>query len=145
MKKIVCTKKKKNASAMHNVNSKKKNPKNSGRKHKLIDWELVDNMLIAHCTGVEVAAALGIDSQTFSRAVKRVKKVDFDSYQQQKRAVGKELLRRKMFSQAMKDQNTTERIFLSKNLLGFSDKQNTDITSGGQPLSLPDITIKERD
>jgi hypothetical protein len=124
--------------------NKKHNPKNAGRKRKLIDWELVDNMLIAHCKGVEVAAALGIDRQTFYRAVKKDKKVDFDTYQQQKQAIGKELLRRKMFSQAMKDSNTTERIFLSKNLLGYTDKQQQDIKVEGT-ITLPDITIKARD
>ena len=100
----------------------------AGRKRKVIDWALVDNMLIAHCTGTEVAAALGMKcADTLYLAVKEKFKMDFSAYQQQKQATGKELLRRKMFSQALKDNNTTERIFLSKNLLGYSDKEQAKI------------------
>lgn len=125
---------------------KKTGGKREGAGHKQIpiDWAIADEMLEAGCDGAAVARRMGCHPDTFYNAVKRKFGLDFSAYKAQKAADGAEALRLKMYREAMKDGNTTERIFLAKNLLGFTDNQQQHIKVEGT-ITLPDITIKARD
>ena len=86
-----------------------------GRKRIIIDWNRVDRMLEAGCTGVEIAAALAIDDNTLFRACKRDNKIDFGNYSRQKRESGKTM-----------DGNVTMQIWLGKQRLGQSEKTHAE-------------------
>lgn len=94
-----------------------------GRKKAKIDWNKVDKLLEAGCTGVEIAASLGVHYDTLARACKSEKKTNFADYLQEKRASGDSLLRAAQFKSAMSG-NTSMQIWLGKNRLGQSDKPN---------------------
>lgn len=96
--------------------------KKTGRPLTVINWKQVDQMCGIRCTGEEQAAILGISYDTLEAACKREKKMSFPDYFAQKSANGKMSLRRKQYSQAMEG-NTTMLIWLGKNWLGQTDKQ----------------------
>ena len=86
-----------------------------------IDFDLVDTMLEAGCTGTEVAARLGMHEDTLTNRIKDEKKMGFSAYRQQKIAKGDQLLRETLFAKA-KNGDTTSLIFLGKTRLGMSEK-----------------------
>lgn len=87
-----------------------------------IDWDKVDRMLEAGCTGKEVASSLGIHEDTLYRAVVREKEVDnFAAYRSTRRAAGDSLLRMKQFEVMMRGDKTML-IWLGKQRLGQADK-----------------------
>ena len=98
-----------------------------------IDWERVDSMCKIQCTGEEIASVLDIDYDTLASACKRDKKLSFSDYIGQKKLGGKASLRRNQWKLAQ-DGNATMLVWLGKNMLGQTDKTETDITSGGKPI-----------
>jgi len=93
----------------------------AGRPKIKIDWASVDQMLLIQCTGEEIAGVLGIDYDTLQNHCKELKKKDFSEYSLGKREGGRASLRRKQWKLA--DKNASMAIFLGKNLLEQSDKQ----------------------
>lgn len=91
------------------------------RPQKEIDWNLVDNLLIAGCTGPEVAAALGISVITLYHRTPKDKDITFNEYAQKFRSKGDSMLRTVQFKKAMSGDNT-QLIWLGKNRLGQRDK-----------------------
>lgn len=87
------------------------------RPRKKIDKELVEKLAIIHCTTKEIAHVVGCSTDTLERRFSEVIHKGKD--------IGRMSLRRKMYQKAMDQDNTTMQIFLSKNLLGYSD--NVDI------------------
>ena len=104
----------------------------AGRPKAIIDWRRVDQMLMAQCTAVEIASALGISTDTLTRACLREQKADFAEYSQQKRAKGHATAKEIFYKQAWIDKNdgqqSTRQIFWLKNHAGFSDKVETQIS-----------------
>lgn len=85
-----------------------------------IDWRKVDELLIAGCSGVEVAAYFAMHPQTFYDRVSAQYKVGFTEYLQEKRSKGDSLLRAKQYAKAMgfcKDGDNTMLVWLGKNRL----------------------------
>jgi hypothetical protein len=82
-----------------------------------IDWEKVDELLEYGCTGVEIAARLGITGETLYERTQREKGASFSLYANEKRAKGDTLLREYQFKQAKKG-NITMLIWLGKQRLG---------------------------
>lgn len=93
------------------------------RPKKEIDFRKVDSYLLAQCSGAGIADLLGVHPDTLYRATEELYKMTFSAYSQQKRQSGKELLRKKLFDIAMKG-NVTMLIWLSKNYLNMTDKQD---------------------
>ncbi len=93
-----------------------------GRPKATIDWNDVGEMLKAGCDATAIATTLGISTDTLYVRSKKDNKLDFSAYSQQKRAAGNDLLRRKQFEVAMSG-NVSMLIWLGKNRLGQSDKQ----------------------
>jgi len=101
---------------------KKENPKPVGNPQKEIDWKIVDNLLIAGCTGVEIAERLGIHPDTLYQRCTMEKGSDWSAYLQSKRARGNSLLREKQYHQAVVKGNTTILMHLFRHRLGEWDK-----------------------
>jgi hypothetical protein len=94
-----------------------------------IDWKQVENLLMAGCSGVEIAASLGIHENTLYKRCKDDLKVEFVAFSQQNKAKGDCLLKAKQFESAIKDKNTPMQIWLGKQRLGQKEKTDLEINS----------------
>jgi len=108
-----------------------------------IDWKQVENLLMAGCSGVEIAASLGIHENTLYKRCKDDLKVEFVAFSQQNKAKGDSLLKAKQFETAIKDKNVPMQIWLGKNRLNQTDKSQTDLTTKGDKIEIvpPQINI----
>lgn len=106
-----------------------------GRKKAIIDWNQVDQGLIAGATGTKIAFQLGIHAETLYNHCKEEKKMDFSAYSQQKRAHGDVLLLVAQFDEAVRNRDRGLLIWLGKNRLGQSDKQEV-AHKGNIPLQV---------
>ncbi len=97
----------------------------AGRPKASIDWDIVDKYLQAHCDGAAIAGLFGIHPNTLYLACEEKYKINFSEYSAKKRGEGKEMLRAKMFEQAMAGDKTML-IWLSKQYLGMSEKQEVE-------------------
>jgi hypothetical protein len=102
-----------------------KEEKKKGRPLADIDWDKVDSMCKIQCTGDEVASVLNLSYDTLQRACKREKGMSFADYLPQKALAGKASLRRTQWKTATGG-NPTMQIWLGKNMLGQTDKQEID-------------------
>jgi hypothetical protein len=91
-----------------------------GRPKKDIDPELVRRMASIQCTTPEIAAALGVSEDTIERRFAGILKVG--------REHGKTSLRRHMWKAATEKGNITMMIWLSKNILGMTDRVESNNT-----------------
>jgi hypothetical protein len=99
----------------------------AGRKKVNIEWKTVENLLMSYCSGVEIAAHLGIHENTLYNRCKIDKKMDFVAFSQEKKAKGDSLLKAKQFESAVTDKSIPMQIWLGKQRLGQKDKSETDI------------------
>ena len=99
----------------------------NGRPRVEIDWNTFDALCGVQCTLAELAAHLGVSEDTIERAVKRERGMSFADYFAQKRKAGFVSLRRKQWELAMAG-NPTMLIFLGKQWLGQSDKQEVAVS-----------------
>ncbi len=93
-----------------------------GRKEAIIDWEIVDNLLIAACPGTEIADHIGISASTLYLHCEKEKKTNFSAYSQQKRSKGNNLIRAAQFDEAVRKRDRGMLIWLGKNRLSQSDR-----------------------
>lgn len=93
----------------------------AGRPAAIIDWKAVDRLLQAGCTGVQIAARLGIHAETLYDNCKREHKSDFSVYSQQKKEHGETLLHEQQFALAMKG-NLGMLVWLGKQRLGQKER-----------------------
>lgn len=105
-----------------------------------IDWEEAGKLIEAGCDGVEVAAHFGCDSETLYNRCKSDLKIGFTDFLRQNRSKGNARLKQKQFEAALDDKDRGMLIWLGKQRLGQSDKQQTEISITEQPL-LPDEDI----
>ena len=96
-----------------------------------IDWDVVGEYLMAGCSGVEVAAQLGIHENTLYQRCKSDLGVDFVAFKQEKQASGESLLRKVQFDAAIKDKDRAMLIWLGKQRLGQKEKGEQDIKVDG--------------
>ena len=98
--------------------------------HIPIDWKQVENLLMAGCSGTEVAAALGIHPDTlYLRVVSELKYESFTAYSAEFKQKGDSLLKAKQFESAIKDKNIPMQIWLGKQRLGQKDKTDLEVNS----------------
>jgi IS30 family transposase len=83
---------------------------------KTVDWIKVDKLLEAGCSGVEIAASLGIHPQTLYDRCEKEKDTEFSVYSQQKKQSGDTLLRNAQFEKAL-DKDNMMLIWLGKQRL----------------------------
>ena len=97
-----------------------------GRPKAEVDVEILKNLASIGCPTYEIASVMNVSARTLKR--------NFAEIIEQNREKGKASLRKKMYDKAVRKDNTMMQIFLSKNMLGMSDKvQQTNVT---EPLPL---------
>ncbi len=96
-----------------------------------IDWNLVAEYLEAGCSGVEIAAQLGVHENTLYQRCKSDLEKDFVAFKQEKQASGESLLRKVQFDAAIKDKDRAMLIWLGKQRLGQKEKGEQDIKVDG--------------
>lgn len=96
-----------------------------------IDWEIVAEYLMAGCSGVEVAAQLGIHENTLYQRCKSDLGVEFVAFKQEKQASGDSILRKVQYEAAIKDKDRAMLIWLGKQRLGQKEKAEQDIKVEG--------------
>jgi hypothetical protein len=88
---------------------------------KVIDWDMVDKLLIAGCNGMQVAARIGVSHDTlYVRCVNERGKI-FSAYRQEKISIGDGMLHATQFSLAM-EKDRSMLIWLGKQRLNQKDK-----------------------
>lgn len=103
--------------------------KNKGGRPKVhnFDYEQITRLGELMCTRSEIAHVLGCNVSTIKRDQKALDAID-TGY-----SLGKMKLRRAMMRNACENMNAAVQIFLSKNLLGYSDQGQMD-GEASQPL-----------
>ena len=96
---------------------KRENPRPNGRAKLEIDWDRVDHMLEAGCTGVNVASSIGCHPDTLYHRCLDERGVGFSQYAASKKACGDSRLYERQFDLAVEG-NVTMLIFLGKVRLG---------------------------
>ncbi len=77
---------------------------------------------MAGCSGVEIAAQIGVHENTLYQRCKSDLGVDFVAFKQEKQAAGESLLRKVQFDTAVKDKDRTMLVWLGKQRLGQKEK-----------------------
>lgn len=99
-------------------------PKNKGgRPKKIIDQKQFEELCKIQCTQEEIQAVLNVQDDTIQRWCKETYGKGFSEVFKQKREGGHASLRRSQWLTATEDRNPTMQIFLGKNYLGQTDKQ----------------------
>lgn len=98
---------------------------------KHIDWELVDEFLLAGCTGTEIASHFDMHPETFYDRVAAEKGTGFTDYSSQKRCKGQSILRYAQYKKAIgatdKGDNTLL-IWLGKQRLNQKEANDISVT-----------------
>ena len=111
-----------------------------GRPTKEIDWKEFEKLCFLQCSIVEMCEWLHVTGKTLQRRVKEQYGETFSAVFAKKRVGGLISLRRNMFR--MSEKNPAVAIFLAKNFLGMSDRQ--EITgAGGEPIKTEIIVSSE--
>lgn len=91
------------------------------RPQKKIDWEKVDQLLLAGCHGTEIAPHFDMHYETFYDRVKEKYGMGFTEYSALKKQQGDSILRAKQFELALK-KDKTMLIWLGKQRLGQRER-----------------------
>jgi hypothetical protein len=113
---------------------------------KEISFKELEKLCAHQCTLAEIACWFKVSEDTIERRVKEQFKITFAEYFEQKRGIGRISLRRKQMQIALGG-NIAMLIFLGKQYLGQSDKQETIQTNVNPIVQLmiddgPDQTLK---
>lgn len=102
-----------------------------GRPRKQIDWDIVEKLCHMQATQEEICDWFMVSVDTLERDCKRQNKIRFADYFAQKRTGGKVSLRRKQWKKAVENEDTTMLIFLGKQYLGQSDRNDSNMNLTG--------------
>ena len=108
--------------------------KKMGRPKKKIDWALLDDLLGIQATLAECSQVLKVSDDTLELRVKENYGITFSELFKSKRVIGHTALRRTLFEMSRKHPQVA--IFLSKQWLGYRDKQDIEISTPP-----PDVTM----
>ncbi len=101
----------------------------TGRPKKIIDWAKVEILCHMQCTQEEICAVIDVCEDTLNLKSKEDNGCCFSAFYKQKRKGGKASLRRSQWLNAIDNKNTTMQIWLGKQYLGQSDKNEIDQTN----------------
>lgn len=101
--------------------SEEKKKTGPGRPKLELDVEMITRLAELQCNIVEIAFVMGCSHDTIERHYRDAVELG--------RAQGKIKLRRAMFRNATENDNATIQIWLSKNLLGYTDQPQSDEAS----------------
>lgn len=111
-----------------------------GRPRKEIDKRTFENLCAIQSTITEMCAIFECDSKTLENWCKREYGMNFSQVFKEKRCKGFISLRRAQFQKAIDEKNTAMLIFLGKNWLGQSDRQEVKLDSPLQVSSGYDLS-----
>ena len=100
---------------------------NGGRPKSDIDWKKVDELLEAGCSGVEIAANIGVSCPTLYDRCQTDNNKLFSEYSQEKQSKGDSILRKVQFDKALTGDNTIL-IWLGKCRLKQKEHEDQVIT-----------------
>ena len=89
-----------------------------GRPRKELDTDVITKLAELQCTVTEIAYVLGVSKETIHR--------NYQEYVELGKVQGKIKLRRAMFRNACENDNATIQVWLSKNILGYTDQPQND-------------------
>ena len=118
--------------------TKKIQAQNGGRKPIPINWDEVAKLLMAGSKGVQVAAYLGIGSDTLYDRCRKDIGVDFSLYALEQRQKGNSLLLGKQYQVALSG-NTTMLVWLGKQRLAQTDQPLGKQDFNGSLANLLDV------
>lgn len=98
----------------------------TGRPKYIIDWDKVDDLIVAGCNGTQIASYLGINHDVFYRKCMDEHKLAFSAYLLQKRPKGEALILLAQFDEAIRNRDRGMLIWLGKNRCGQSDKSEVE-------------------
>ena len=107
---------------------------NGGRPKINIDWKRFESYCAVQCTLREIADYFNCSEMTIERKVKEHYNCCFVDIFKRKRQAGLMSLRANLFKLSEKQGNVA--IFLAKNWLGMSDKQEIEHSGGENPITL---------
>lgn len=84
------------------------------RPRKPVDKDAIEKLAAINCSVAEIASVVGVDRRTIQRR--------YAALIEKGRDTGKTSLKRKMWKIAMDNENVTMCIWLSKQMLGYTDK-----------------------
>lgn len=98
------------------------------------------------CTQVEICAKIGVNTDTFGKAIREAGYKNFKHFLDKNNAIGRASLRSAGFKKALEgDCSDTMIIWLQKNLLGMSDKVTAEhnVNIGGVLVAPPPTNAQE--
>jgi hypothetical protein len=108
-----------------------------------INWEYVAELLQAGCSGVQVAARIGVHENTLYLRCKSDLGVEFVAFKAENRASGEALLLEKQFEVATKDRDKAMLIWLGKQRLDQKDKSEHDHKNDGGKFNQIEVVFKD--
>jgi hypothetical protein len=121
------------------MNERRPLKEKSGRPRIFIDWEKVKNLLLADCTGVEIAGYFGVHPDTLYDRCVMENNISFSDYSHQYKHKGDSLLRATQFEAAIKDKDKTMLVWLGKQRLGQRDRHDVN-HAGNIVMNIIDYT-----
>ena len=118
----------------------KKSGSKRGRPRKEFDKRTFENLCAIQSTIIEMCAFFECDTKTLENWCKREYGKTFHEVFREKRCKGFISLRRAQFQKAIEEKNTAMLIFLGKNWLGQSDRQEVKLDSPLQVSSGYDLS-----
>jgi len=113
-----------------------------GRPPKTIEFKQFEQLCSIQCTAKEICAVLGLTDKTLYRLVKKQYKESFSAVFKKLAETGKSSLRRAQYKSAIINGNVTMQIWLGKQYLAQTDRQeftgDINVT-----LGLPDDVNKD--
>ncbi len=100
--------------------------KPTGRPRLEVDLDLASRLASIMCTGQEIADVLQVSYDTVERRVRETFEMSFADWLKRHQAVGKSSLRRMQWKTA-ENGNVTMQIWIGKQYLGQSDKQEISV------------------
>ncbi len=111
-----------------------------------IDWKKVDDLLVAGCSGIEIASYFGLHKQTIYERCEKDHGISFTEYSSQKYAKGDSIIRAHQFAKAIgktTEGDNTLLIWLGKNRLKQRDIQESGLPPGDNNLNTLIADIKD--
>lgn len=108
------------------------------RPEKEINWELVDNLLMAGCSGPEIAPHFDVIPETLYERTVKEHGISFSRYSQLLRQKGDALLRAQQYAKALGKTtlgDNTLLIWLGKNRLGQKETHESDAAPNDKALN----------
>jgi hypothetical protein len=97
-----------------------------------LDWKLIALAAQHGADQLEICEAFGISEDTILRRCQEKWGLTFAEWKRTKSAEGKALIRKAIFQRGVVDGDVTALIWLSKNLLSWTDKQSATVNHTGE-------------